>query len=98
MASIDAKAPRRRTPDERTLDVPTDARVGGTGEGLAMEIWFWILGIVAVAAVIAMVVDRRRGPSNSGGSVDFNMNSRTDEEYRGDFHGPSSSGGGGGGG
>jgi hypothetical protein len=30
-----------------------------------MEIWFWILGIVAVMAFVAIVVDRRRGPSNS---------------------------------
>lgn len=63
-----------------------------------MELWLWILGIVAVVAVVAIVVDRRRGPSNSGGNVDFNMNSRADNEYRGDIHGPTSSGGGGGGG
>ena len=61
-----------------------------------MEIWFWILGIVAVLAVVAVVVDRRRGSSNSNGNVDFTMNSRTDHEYKGDFHGPTSGGGGGG--
>jgi hypothetical protein len=63
-----------------------------------MEIWLWIAGIVAVVTVVAMVVDRRRGPSNSGRNVDFNMTNRSDEMYRGDPLGPTSSGGGGGGG
>ncbi len=60
-----------------------------------MEIWLWIIGIVAVVTVVAMVVDRRRGPSGSNRSVDFNMNNRSDEQYKGDFSGPSGTAGGG---
>ena len=67
--------------------------------------WVWMLGIVAVVTVVAMVVERRRGPSGSGRNVDFNQNNRSGELHDGGVSGwlgPGSSrdrhGGGGGGG
>lgn len=60
-----------------------------------MELWLWILGIVAVVSLVAVVVDRRRGSSSgSGQGVDFNMNNRANDEYKGDVHGGFSSSGG----
>ena len=48
-----------------------------------MQIWLWIIGLVEVVTVVAMVVDRRRGPSGSSRKVDFIMNNRTDEQCNG---------------
>ena len=55
--------------------------------------WLWILGIVAVVTVVAMIVERRRGPSASSRNVDFNTSNRFEEQYR---DGPTSGGGPGG--
>ena len=61
-----------------------------------MEIWLWIAAIVAVVAVVAFVVDRRRGPSSSRGELDFNTTNRSGGGYDGTFQGPMSGSGGGG--
>lgn len=63
-----------------------------------MWLWGTLLGIVAVFAVLVIVVDRRRGPSdNQGQALDFNVTNRTGDGHSGDFNGPISGGGGGGG-
>lgn len=60
-----------------------------------MEIWFWIIGIVVVVAVIAVVIDRRRGQSVSSAPVDFNTTNRSGGGYDGEPNGaPTSFGGG----
>lgn len=59
-----------------------------------MEMLRWIVGVVAVVALVAFVVDRRRGPTESGGHVDFNTTDRSGYGHDGDFNGPMSSGGG----
>jgi hypothetical protein len=35
-----------------------------------VEIWFWVLGIVAVFSVVAVVIDRRRGSTGASRSDD----------------------------
>lgn len=63
-----------------------------------MWLWGTLLGIVALLAVVVIVVDRRRGPSDkSQGSLDFNVTNRTGAGHDGDWNGPISGGGGGGG-
>ena len=62
-----------------------------------MELWLWIFVVVAAVAVLAIIVDRRRGPAGAVRS-DLTMNNRAADQYRGDVHGPWSGGGGDGGG
>jgi hypothetical protein len=62
-----------------------------------MWLWGTLLGIVALLAVVVVVVDRRRGPSdNSQGSLDFNVTNRTGAGHDGEWNGPISGSGGGG--
>ena len=35
-----------------------------------MEIWFWIIGILAAVTIIAMVVERRRGSTGESRAYD----------------------------
>ena len=64
-----------------------------------MWLWGTVFIVVAAMAVIVMIVDRRRGPSDvSPGSIDFNVTNRTGTGHDGQFNGPISGGGGGGGG
>ena len=63
-----------------------------------MEIWAWVLAVTVVIALIAVVVDRRRGRSDTTAPpLDFNTTNRTGTGYDGSLNGPTSSGGGGGG-
>lgn len=59
-----------------------------------METLLWMVGVVAVIALVAYVVDRRRGPSESSRRVDFNTTNRSGYGHDGDFNGPMSGGGG----
>jgi len=94
----------REPSGEWTLEGTVAPHVDGARKGPAM-FWVWMLGIVAVVTVVAMVVERRRGPSGSSRNVDFNQNNRSGELHDGGISGwlgPGSSrdrdGGGGGGG
>ena len=49
--------------------------------------WLWMLGIVAVVTVVAMVVERRRGPTGPSRSFDFTKNNRSDELQDGGLSG-----------
>ena len=63
-----------------------------------MWLWGTLLGIVALVAVIVIVVDRRRGPSDSSQrGLDFNITNRTGAGHDGEWNGPISGGGGPGG-
>ncbi|MCA1781961.1 MAG: hypothetical protein ABR500_05185 [Dermatophilaceae bacterium] len=59
-----------------------------------MEMLWWIVGAVAVVALVAYVVNRRRGPTESNEHVDFNTTNRSGYGHDGDFRGPMSGGGG----
>lgn len=62
-----------------------------------MWLWGTLLGVVALLAVVVMVVDRRRGPSDtSQGTLDFNVTNRTGAGHEGEWNGPISGAGGGG--
>ena len=49
--------------------------------------WLWMLGIVAVVTLVAMVVERRRGPSGPSRNVDFIKSNRSDELHDGGLSG-----------
>lgn len=58
-----------------------------------MWLWGTLLGIIAVLGVVAVLVQRRRGPSDGdGGGVDFNVTNRSGAEHDGTPHGPMSGG------
>ncbi len=60
-----------------------------------MWLWGTLLGIVAVVAVVVVVVDRRRGPSDVRGTgTDFTVTNRSGAQYDGEI--PKGGGGGGG--
>ena len=60
-----------------------------------MWLWVTLLGIVAVMAVIVVLVDRRRGPSDAlGTGIDFNVTNRSGAQNDGEI--PKGGGGGGG--
>ena len=58
-----------------------------------MEMLLWLVGVVAVVALVAYVVDRRRGPFESSRPLDFNTTNRSGYGHDGDINGPTSSGG-----
>lgn len=59
-----------------------------------MWLWGTLLAVVAVLAVIGLVVQRRRGPSDTTDHTDFNVNNRSGAGYDGSFNGPISGAGG----
>jgi hypothetical protein len=60
-----------------------------------MWLWGTLLGILAVITVVVIVVDRRRGPSDTAGrGLDFTATNRSSAQYDGEI--PQGGGGGGG--
>ncbi len=59
-----------------------------------MWLWGTLLAVVAVLAVVGLVVQRRRGPSDTTDRADFNVTNRTGAEHDGHYHGPISGAGG----
>ena len=59
-----------------------------------MWLWGTLLAVVAVLAVVGLVVQRRRGPSDTTSSTDFNVTNRSGHEHDGHYNGPISGAGG----
>jgi len=59
-----------------------------------MWLWGTLLAVVAVLAVVGLVVQRRRGPSDTTSSTDFTITNRTGAEHDGHYNGPISGAGG----
>ena len=59
-----------------------------------MWLWGTLLAVVVVLAVVGLVVQRRRGPSDTTGGTDFNVTNRSGHEHDGRYHGPMSGAGG----
>ena len=59
-----------------------------------MWLWGTLLAVVAVLAVIGVLVQRRRGPSDTTDSLDFTVTNRAGAEHDGRFNGPISGAGG----
>ncbi|WP_377639732.1 hypothetical protein [Oryzobacter terrae] len=59
-----------------------------------MWLWGTLLAVVVVLAVIGLVVQRRRGPSDTSDGTDFNVTNRSGAGHDGQFNGPISGAGG----
>jgi hypothetical protein len=47
-----------------------NAEPGSSAKGAQVEIWLWILGLVAVVGLIVLLVDRRRGSTGTSKADD----------------------------